>query len=594
MSACVHVIVVELDLQTLLTLRLVYHPSVMMPAPFKRALSGDAFSPKPKVRKTDPETPAKEGSSSTPPMLHGVKRAVQPPSRGEQSKIWRFVTDIYPPEFKTDENRNGKGKPVLSFKCQCLLPKCGDSQFWQRHRENRRVYDHLSHWHNISRTDMDNATDDWINELFKNGKEPGKDPVTLKPLAPVGDGKPQAVLMRTIPRGSERHRKMLRAYAVMLVKSGMGISPQMPAWLKHFLRQYSIQTSAPHVWVHAPRRSLRAIYSNDIVEMNNRIDALLGAVPPHERVEHIDEWEGPRPLRPCFLGCTVSMLHPKTWAPLSILLSVSNLGHFTIDDMTQKEARTLVRCYHASWDAQRAQFPKSNAMMIDNTAVNPAVCRSLGVVAMRCSNHILEIAVTRLFFPCNMSAIQQRGAHPRPATKHNLCQEVVVAHERLRACCVALARGEVAAVWENQRYGGTHNRKLTIDSSADWNSTLAMDSAAVAMQCKLEDFWNKYAVKFALPSWLSKTDMRYIIESVPLLEQHESSMAVLQEDGARAAQVVPVYHVMKQALGSAPDDSAATAMIKRSWLIELEGAKRRHFDAPLRKDAESMVSMIRC
>ena len=82
---------------------------------------------------------------------------------------------------------------------------------------------------------MDNATDDWINELFKNGKEPGKDPVTLKPLAPVGDGKPQAVLMRTIPRGSERHRKMLRAYAVMLVKSGMGISPQMLAWLKHFV-----------------------------------------------------------------------------------------------------------------------------------------------------------------------------------------------------------------------------------------------------------------------------------------------------------------------------------------------------------------------
>ena len=48
-------------------------------------------------------------------------------------------------------------------------------------------------------------------------------------------------------------------------------------------------------------------------------------------------------------------------------------------------------------------------------------------------------------------------------------------------CCVALARAEVAAVWEKQHYGGTHNRKLTIDSSADWNSTLATDSAAVAM-----------------------------------------------------------------------------------------------------------------
>ena len=40
---------------------------------------------------------------------------------------------------------------------------------------------------------MDNATDDWINELFNNGKEPGKDPVTLNLLAPVGDSKPQAV-----------------------------------------------------------------------------------------------------------------------------------------------------------------------------------------------------------------------------------------------------------------------------------------------------------------------------------------------------------------------------------------------------------------
>ena len=218
----------------------------------------------------------------------------------------------------------------------------------------------------------------------------------------------------------------------------MGISPQMPSWMNQFLRQYSIQTSAPHVWVHAPRRSLRTIYSNDIADMNNRIDALLAAVPPHERVEHIDEWEGPRPLRPCFLGCTVSMLHPKTWAPLSIVLSVSNLGHFTIDDMRQKEARTLARCYHASWEAQRAHLQKSNSMMIDNTAVNPSVCRSLGVVAMRCGNHILEIALTRLFFPCNMTVIQQRGAHPRAATKHNLCPEVVVAPERLRACCVAL------------------------------------------------------------------------------------------------------------------------------------------------------------
>ena len=30
------------------------------------------------------------------------------------------------------------------------------------------------------------------------------------------------------------------------------------------------------------------------------------------------------------------MLHPKTWAPLSIVLSVINLGHFTIDDMRRK------------------------------------------------------------------------------------------------------------------------------------------------------------------------------------------------------------------------------------------------------------------
>ena len=64
----------------------------------------------------------------------------------------------------------------------------------------------------------------------------------MKPLAPVGDGKLQAVLMRKIPRGSERQRKMLRVYAVMLVKSGMGISPQMPSWMKQFLRQYTPNT----------------------------------------------------------------------------------------------------------------------------------------------------------------------------------------------------------------------------------------------------------------------------------------------------------------------------------------------------------------
>jgi hypothetical protein len=282
----------------------------MMPAMFKRAKSGDALSPEPKARKTDPETPAKEDATSAPPLLHGVKRAVQPPSRGQQSKIWRLVTDIYPPQYKTDENRNASGKPVVSFLCQCLLPNCGDPQFWQRHRENRRIYDHLQHWHKISRKDVDEATDDVIDGLLKNGEEPGKEPVKLKPLAPVGDGKPQAVLMRTIPRGSERQRKMLIAYAVMLVKSGMEISPHMPSWMKQFLRQYSIQTSAPHVWVHAPRRSLRTIYSNDIADMNNRIDALLAAVPPHERVEHIDELEGSRPLRPCFLGLHCEYVTP--------------------------------------------------------------------------------------------------------------------------------------------------------------------------------------------------------------------------------------------------------------------------------------------
>ena len=204
----------------------------MMPAMFKRAMSGEALSPEPKARKTDPETPVKEDATSASPLLHGVKRAVQPPSRGQQSKIWRLVTDIYPPQYKTDENRNASGKLVVFFLCQCLLPNCGDPQFWQRHRENRRIYDHLQHWHKISRKDVDEATDDVINGLFKNGKEPGKEPVKLKPLAPVGDGKLQAVLMRTIPRGRERQRKMLRVYAVMLVKSGMGISLHMFFWMK--------------------------------------------------------------------------------------------------------------------------------------------------------------------------------------------------------------------------------------------------------------------------------------------------------------------------------------------------------------------------
>ena len=48
-------------------------------------------------------------------------------------------------------------------------------EFWQRQRENRRVYDHLQHWHKISRSDVDEATDDVINGLLKNGKEPGNE-----------------------------------------------------------------------------------------------------------------------------------------------------------------------------------------------------------------------------------------------------------------------------------------------------------------------------------------------------------------------------------------------------------------------------------
>ena len=139
---------------------------------FKRAGPGEIQSPKPKVRKVDSaETQAKEVHGEDPAKeLHGVKRAVQPPSRGEQSKIWRIVRDIYPPEYKTEENRVASGKQVISFKCQCLLPGCTEPQFWQRHIENRKVVDHLLHFHNISRKDIDDAPEDWINELLKMEK----------------------------------------------------------------------------------------------------------------------------------------------------------------------------------------------------------------------------------------------------------------------------------------------------------------------------------------------------------------------------------------------------------------------------------------
>ena len=42
----------------------------MMPAMFKRAMSGDALSPEPKARKTDPETPAKENATSALAFLN--------------------------------------------------------------------------------------------------------------------------------------------------------------------------------------------------------------------------------------------------------------------------------------------------------------------------------------------------------------------------------------------------------------------------------------------------------------------------------------------------------------------------------------------
>ena len=95
---------------------IVYPPSVMMPAMFKRAMSGEVLSPEPKARKTDPETPAKEDATSVPPMLHGVKRAVQPPSRGQQSTILRLVTDIY--HLNTRRMRTGMSAASL------LCPSC--------------------------------------------------------------------------------------------------------------------------------------------------------------------------------------------------------------------------------------------------------------------------------------------------------------------------------------------------------------------------------------------------------------------------------------------------------------------------------------
>ena len=150
----------------------------MKPSLFKRACSGEMQSPKPKVCKVDSaETPAEEVHGEAPAKeLHGVKRAVQPPSRGEQSKIWKIVRDIYPPEYKTEENRVAGGKQVISFKCQCLLPGCTEPQFWQRHRENRKVIDHPWHFHNISRKDIDDACEDWIREFLKNGKIQRRNP----------------------------------------------------------------------------------------------------------------------------------------------------------------------------------------------------------------------------------------------------------------------------------------------------------------------------------------------------------------------------------------------------------------------------------
>lgn len=87
-----------------------------------------------------------------------------------------------------------------------------------------------------------------------------------------------------------------------------------------------MQTSAPYMWLRAPRRSVRRIEDADYNEMWRRIGDVLKSIRPSERHRHLDEWECPKPHRTNYLGCAVSFLDSKTWLPHFIMLFIVDSG----------------------------------------------------------------------------------------------------------------------------------------------------------------------------------------------------------------------------------------------------------------------------
>lgn len=199
--------------------------------------------------------------------------------------------------------------------------------------------------------------------------------------------------------------------------------------------------------------------------------------------------------------------------------------------------------------------------------------------------HVLHIALSRLFFPCNADLTKQP---PREATPHNQCSELVDAYDILRARSLALQRADVHALWGGQHFGGKHKRQLTTDSPADWGSTLVLGSAGTEMRDRLERFWLKYSAAFRLPPLPTDRQWSFLAASVATLEHVDDAMNVLQEDHARAAQFIPLYWNLTMKFKPADADTAPLAMIQGGWLTELEGAVDRNLKVEFRADRKKL------
>ena len=171
----------------------------------------------------------------------------------------------------------------------------------------------------------------------------------------------------------------------------------------------------------------------------------------------------------------------------------------------------------------------------DNCASVLSIAR-LGGLPARCDLHTFYIPVRRLCFPLDPEAQKQSYTRPCHAAQDKR-PLLVDALEALRAAAMALQDPDELAVWKRRHRGGPRDKRLRVDSSSKWDSTFRLASMAVSIKDGLYAFSGDVE---GFPTLPSPGGWHRLEALITVLSSHCLSNCVLQEDDARAAQIIPV------------------------------------------------------